>query len=258
KSKTDVVVMKNGDKFTGEVKGLQDGFLYFKADYMSDTIKLDWKLVESVESKDDFTVILSSGTRETGILQKGPELGAETKGFVVHSEGVTTSSRVAEVVAMTPVADTFWHQLTGSINYGFSFTGGTSSTQSNFSGEVGYRAERWAAKLDGSSVFSRQNGADNSGRNSMNLYYYKYRGQRWFVAGTASFLNSLQQDLTARTTFGGGIGWDLIRSSTASLQLISGAVFNNERYSPTAGSKSGRGADAQLLMQYSKYAFTKF
>jgi hypothetical protein len=40
--------------------------------------------------------------------------------------------------------------------------------------------------------------------------------------------------------------------------LIGGALFENEKYSPTSGSKSGRGADSQVLMQYTKYLFTKF
>ena len=35
KDKDDVVVLKNGDRMTGEIKGLQRGELRFKADYMA-------------------------------------------------------------------------------------------------------------------------------------------------------------------------------------------------------------------------------
>ena len=258
RTKKDVVVMKNGDKFTGEVKRLENGFLYFKADYMADTVQLDWKRVERLESTDEFSVTLSNGTRETGTVEKTSELDPMAKGFTLRAEQLISRVHNSDVVTMTPVEDTFLHQLTGSVDYGVTFTGGTDSTQSNFSGDMTYRSERWAGKLDGSSVFSRQNGAKNSGRNTMNLYYYNYRGERWFVAGTTGFLNSRQQDLILRTTFGAGIGWDLVRRSTASLQLVGGALFNRENYSPTSGSKSGRGVDSQLLMQYSTYAFTKF
>jgi hypothetical protein len=42
KRKDDVVVMKNGDCFTGEIKGLQQGELIFKSSYMKDSVRLDW------------------------------------------------------------------------------------------------------------------------------------------------------------------------------------------------------------------------
>jgi len=257
KSTTDVVIMKNGDKLTGEIKRLENGFLYFKAGYMADTVQLDWNLVERLESKDEFNVVLTNGARETGVIEQ-TSLDPGEPSFHIRSDGTAVSARKAEVVTVAPVEDTFWRQLTGSVNYGLTFTSGTAATQSNLSGNVAYRSDRWAGQLEGSSVVSRQNGADSSGRNTLNLYYFNYRGTRWFVAGTATFLNSQQQDLTARTTLGAGIGWDVLRSSTTSLQLIGGVLFNNEKYSPASGSKSGRGADSQFLVQYTKYAFTKF
>lgn len=258
KTNVAVVIMKNGDRMTGELKKMENGFLYFKADYMADTVQLDWKLVERLESKDTFSVVLNNGARETGVIRKSPEANDMAEGFLIQSAGVSAAARNSDVVAITPVQDTFLHQLTGSINYGFDFTGGSSSTQSTFSGGAIYRSERWAGKLEGSSVFSRQNGARNSGRNTVDAYYYNYRGANWFVAGTAGFLTSFQQDLSARTTLGAGLGMDVIRSSTESLQLIGGALFYNETYSPPAAARSGRGSDAQLLIQYTKYAFTKF
>lgn len=253
-----LLVMKNGDRMTGELKKMENGFLYFKADYMADTVQLDWNRVEQLESKDTFSVVLSNGTRETGVIHKSCEATEMAQGFLVQAAGVSTSARNNDVVAIAPVKNTFLHQLTGSINYGFDFTGGSNSTQSTFSGDATYRSERWAGKLEGSSVFSRQNGSRNSGRNTVDAYYYNYRGENWFVAGTAGFLTSFQQDLSARTTLGAGVGMDLIRGSTESLQLIGGALFYNETYSPASGARSDKGSDAQMLMQYTKYAFTKF
>src|SRR2546430_5614213 len=70
KRKDDVVVMKNGDRFTGEIKGLQQGELIFKSSYMKDSVRLDWRDVARVESKDNFIVELRSGKRLTGIIEK--------------------------------------------------------------------------------------------------------------------------------------------------------------------------------------------
>lgn len=258
KTNVAIVVMKNGDRMTGELKKMENGFLYFKADYMADTIELDWNRVDRLESNDTFSVVLSNGTRETGVIRKSPEATDMAQGFLVQSTATSVTARNSEVVVITPVQDTFLHQLTGSVNYGFSFTAGSNSTQSNFSGDALYRSERWAGKLQGSSVFSRQNGATNSGRNTIDAYYYNYRGENWFVAGTTGFLTSFQQDLSARTTLGAGVGRDVIRGSTESLQLIGGALFYKETYSPASGARRGKGFDAQFLMQYTTYAFTKF
>jgi hypothetical protein len=60
KRKDDVVIMKNGVKFTGEIKAFQYGVLIFKSDYMKDSVHLDWRQVET-QSKDTFIVGLSNG-----------------------------------------------------------------------------------------------------------------------------------------------------------------------------------------------------
>src|SRR5580698_7650419 len=72
KSKDDVVVMKNGDKFTGEIKKLENGVLFFKADYMVDAVQLDWARVDRLESKDHFNVFFSNGKRVIGAIEVEP------------------------------------------------------------------------------------------------------------------------------------------------------------------------------------------
>jgi hypothetical protein len=42
----DLVIMKNGDHLSGEVKRLENGLLYLDTDYVSDSIQLDWFQVE--------------------------------------------------------------------------------------------------------------------------------------------------------------------------------------------------------------------
>src|SRR5262245_7922682 len=50
KHKTDVIVMENGDRNTGEIKKMEFGVLYLKSDRAADTLKLDWERVSSLES----------------------------------------------------------------------------------------------------------------------------------------------------------------------------------------------------------------
>jgi hypothetical protein len=45
KRKDDVVVLRNGDRITGEIKKIQHGTLYFKPDYALQSVEIDWTRV---------------------------------------------------------------------------------------------------------------------------------------------------------------------------------------------------------------------
>src|SRR5689334_22382197 len=68
KRKDDVVIMKNGDRFTGEIKQLLHGELAFKAAYMSSAAEMNWADVARVESKDAFIISLVDGSRVSGYI----------------------------------------------------------------------------------------------------------------------------------------------------------------------------------------------
>ena len=70
KRKDDLVIMKNGDSFTGEIKDLDNGELVFKSDYMKDSVHLDWKRAKSLRSKDPFIVSVKDGRRLTGNIER--------------------------------------------------------------------------------------------------------------------------------------------------------------------------------------------
>src|ERR1044071_5935989 len=72
KSTDDVVVLKNGDRMTGEIKKLQRGELVFKASYMADAVRLDWSKVARLESKDKYLIVLTDGQAFTESLRLFP------------------------------------------------------------------------------------------------------------------------------------------------------------------------------------------
>src|SRR6185503_17081094 len=68
----DIVILKNGDRLTGELKSLQRGELKFKADYMAEAVRLDWSQVQSIESKSTFLISLVDGKLFTDVLRLVP------------------------------------------------------------------------------------------------------------------------------------------------------------------------------------------
>jgi len=257
KSTDDVVVMKNGDKFTGEIKKLENGVLYFKAAYMVDAVQLDWARVARLESKDHFNVFFSSGKRVIGAIELEPEPQPAKSSFAVQSGGAEIRAPEAEIVSLAPVEESFWAQLTGSIDYGLTFTGGSDTTQSSLSGNVAYAAEKWRAQMSASSVLNYESGAKTSGRNTLSLLYLKSISDRWYEGLTANLLTSDQQDLTLRITTGGAIGRDFLRSGTASLLVLGGVAFSREKYSVTSEQSNRNEAEAQFRALFSKYVFRR-
>src|SRR5580704_3763871 len=100
KQKDDVVVMKNGDKFTGEIKKLENGILYFKASYMMDSVQLDWARVDHVESKDQYFVFLTNGQRPKGAMETTKVSDSTDASLIVLSEGGPIEARKSEVVSI--------------------------------------------------------------------------------------------------------------------------------------------------------------
>ena len=59
---TDVIVIKNGDRITCEVKGLSGGVLSVSPPYVIQTISVDWSQVARLESKQLFLVEAEDGS----------------------------------------------------------------------------------------------------------------------------------------------------------------------------------------------------
>src|SRR5579864_1737573 len=73
RDKTDVLVMKNGDRMTCEVKGLNGGVLFVSFDYIDGTASVDWSKVARLESDQLFLVKTGDGS-----IYKGRLRSAET------------------------------------------------------------------------------------------------------------------------------------------------------------------------------------
>ncbi len=257
KRKDDVVVMKNGDTFTGEIKELQHGELVFKSDYMKDSVHLDWKRVRSLRSKDTYIVTLSNGQRMVGTIRKASGATKENAGFVLVGENRRSEIPPDDVIAIEQRELSFWNQLTGSISYGSSFAGGNSRTvNSSLGADIGFTTERNSIRLATSSQFDSQKNAQNTNRFTFDAQYSRALTNEWIAAGLFSVLKSNQQDLKLRSTYGGGLGRRLIQTDRTSLLAIGGLAYNHENYVPQPGTEPvGSNAEALLGLTFNTFRF---
>ena len=98
---TDVIVMKNGDHLTGEIKGLNAGVLYMSMQYILGTSSVQWSNVERLESKQLFLVKTADGSVYSGTLNTSNVPGARpVKIEVAETPGkgvVIDSSRIVQM-----------------------------------------------------------------------------------------------------------------------------------------------------------------
>jgi putative salt-induced outer membrane protein YdiY len=256
KRKDDVVVMKNGDTFTGEIKGLQYGELIFKSDYMKDSVHLDWKEVASLRSQDVYIVALSNGRRVTGVIDKMPTPTDEGREFKIIAEGSTLDVGPPDVIAIQQREVSFWNQLTGSINYGFSYGSGNNATSSSLGADVTFRTTKNSVQLVTSSQFDSQTNAENSNRLTFDSQYARKLTKQWLGVGLFSLLKSNQQNLNLRSTYGGALGWKLVQTDRTSLTALGGGVYTHENYISQPGSEPVRN-NAELLtgLTFSTFRF---
>ena len=222
--KTDVVKLRNGDRFTGEVKSLTKGQLKFSTDDAG-TIYLEWDKIVSLEAARQFDVTLSDGRRYFGSLEEGAP-----RTLVVREATDEVSLPTADVTVITPIGESFWNKLDGSLDIGFSYTRSSQIAQATINSTTVYRNPAFEVRLTGSATLT-QNDDDGSrdDRATMQASYLHYRGQRLFVGGGAGFESNESLGLLLRSQVAVVAGLRLINTNRAQLAISAGLSANDEQ-----------------------------
>jgi hypothetical protein len=149
--KTDVLVLNNGDRITGEILNLNRGRIELKTDH-SGTIEVEWDKVVSVESPHRFTVTTANGTILIGTLERPGTRGTVRLG----GEGGERVLPIEEITGIEPLGRSFWAKLTGSVGAGFTYTRSSGISQLTFNSGTTYRRPAFQASLNGSATLTSQ------------------------------------------------------------------------------------------------------
>jgi hypothetical protein len=240
REKSDVIVMNNGDHFTGEIKGLDSGVLYVSFDYIEGTSSVQWSKVHHLESKQLFVVKTEDGSVYSGTLQTAE--GAPGRPMQIRiSEGPERAETVeqTQVVDVDQTSDRFWQRFNGQVNSGIMYSKGNQSTQYNLSSSVEYPRERWAAGGAISSSLSSSTGSSVSARNFLGVDALRLlRWNNWYYSGLASFLQSSEQEIQLQTNLSAGIGRYFKRTNHAKISVLGGIAWQNTRYSHSTNSQT--------------------
>jgi len=246
--KTDVVMMLNGDTLTCEIKELVRGRLRVSTDSLG-TVQVEWEDVRQVTSLSRFEVELDSGERFIGSFQAPPQ----PRRLLVVGDTETTMHDLQTVVRITPMGDGWWGRFDGSLDVGFSFTKANEARQLSLAGDATRRGERLGLTLNVSSLFTSQEGVENTSRQVVDLQIQRYLPRRWLVAVLIQFQQNEELQLDLRSTLGAGGGRYLIQSNRTILSLLGGMSFTRENFTGPEPGESN--AEALAILDFQTFTF---
>jgi Protein of unknown function, DUF481 len=229
---SDVIMMKNGDRFTCEIKELSAGVLSVKLSYVDGTVAVQWSQVAHLESNRLFLVHTESGAVYTGRMSTtGASNDPPIRIELVETPGEEVEVPQRKIIKLGQTSEGFWHRFDGALNTGFLYSKGNESAQYNLSSQVAYTRERWSGQVSYNTSFASSSSSNFTTRNQTDLNTLKLlRWNNWFYAGTVSFLQSSVQDIKLQTTLGGGIGRYLKNSNRTSISVMGGLGWQNISY----------------------------
>jgi hypothetical protein len=235
REKTDVLVMKNGDRITCQVKGLDAGVLKVDLDYVDGTISVDWLKVARLESNFLFLVQLQNGSIYSGkVLSPEAIEGAPVRFEIQTQADESVVVDQSKVVRMTQTADTFVRRLSGKITLGASYAKGNNTTQYNLGSELDYQQTRWGSRFSLNSNLSSSTGATAATRNQMDLGAYRLLSRtNYFVAASAGFLQSSVQEIERQTILAASLGRFLKNTNRVRLTVQGGLGWQRTIYTPS-------------------------
>jgi len=232
REKTDVLVMKNGDRITCEVKGLDGGVLYVSLDYVDGTVYVDWSKVARLESRQIFLVRTRDGSIYKGTLNsRQAAVGLPVTIQIIESPERQVELESPQIVTMLATSDTFWKRFSGEVSFGTIYSKGNQSTQYTLGAQTAYVRERWSAQASFDSTLSSSAGVNASTRNSLTLgARHLLPRNNWFYSGLGTFLQSSEQGITLQSTLGVGIGRYLKNTNRARISVLCGGAWQNTNY----------------------------
>jgi Protein of unknown function, DUF481 len=221
--KTDVVVLLNGDRFTGEIMGMSRATLDLKTDDAG-RISIEWTKVARVTSPHVFEVETSDGDKYHSALSLDPGTG---DGSIRLDDG--KSIPILDVVSIVPIDTSVWRRLQAYLDLGFTLAKANSATTLTADGEVGYRGERLGTSLEfdvyaqktASSVAVSREAVVLSG----DLYF-----RRWALQVFAGAEHNDELDLQLRLTVGSGVEYWALRNQSMELTARVGLAGLQEKY----------------------------
>jgi len=233
--RTDVVTMKNGDRMTCEITGVDHGTLFAKLDYVDGTIAINWAEVARLESSRLFIIKMDNGVTHEGTISTVDTGGAKiVKIEVAVSPDTKVDVNTADIVTVETSDKRFLKRFNGYVNLGMNYAKGNDTRQYNLNAFAEYPRKDWSFQVDLNSNLQANSGVKSATRNDLRTRFDRYlRNKKFFASGGFGFLQSSEQGITHQSSVVGGIGYNVMDSSRAKIAVIGGLGWQRTHYDRT-------------------------
>jgi hypothetical protein len=234
----DQVTVKNGDRVTGTIVKKDADKLTFNSDVFGE-VTIPWNQVVAITTDKPVHVVLSDGRTIEGTVTSRDDT-VEIGGERISRTEVTAMRDAAEQLAYERLLSPGWGDLwTAAASLGFAGTQGNARTRTLTTGlnaarvtnndktTLYFSAIRASALILGLSETTAQ--AVRGG-----WAYSRNVNTRLFVNAFNDYDYDRFQDLDLRFVLGGGLGYIAWKGERGRLDILGGAAYNRESFSPPA------------------------
>ena len=221
-ARTDLVVLRNGDRLTCEVVEMRQGKIQVKTDDAG-TISIEWDKIASVTTADQYEVTLRDGSQLLG------RLGPGTTGRALRIEGIggASSPAMSDVASFEHIKKTFWSRIDGSFDLGGSYTRSSGVAELALNADARYRRPQYAVAAKLSTNLTHQEAEPDTARYTASTTYTRYRGA-WNVSTLGLVEGNRDLGFTFRGTVAESIGRYAVRRQRAELLVAGGLAVGRE------------------------------
>jgi hypothetical protein len=222
-ARTDVIVLRNGDRITGEVLQMRQGKVEVKTDDAG-TLSIKWDKVASVTTAASYDVTMRDSRRLFGRLRPAAAGSLD----LVADDGSVTTIAMAEIVWFARIKDTFWSRFEGSLDLGGSYTRSSGIADVALEADAQYRRPSYSYSAAFSTNLTREDSGNSTSRYSLIVNYRKFLGNQWFVSPLALFEGNRDLGFTFRGSGALSVGRYVLQSNHAEVVLAGGLSVGRE------------------------------
>ena len=246
--RTDIVILNNDDRITGDIKSLERGMLKLKTD-AADNILIQWEDIKRLISTASFEVESTTGRRYYGTF------AAVDGSRALHIVGILDSLVIDfdKVVYIVPIEETFWSRIDGSVDLGLSYTQANTLIKWSLAGEVRYRAPKFYSRLSISSSISDQETVDRTSRQDLELRNTRFFRRKAFSNIIYTMMQNDELGVDLRISLNGSGGADWLKTNSMLWGGFAGLSVTTEQATSSPGFTTQ--LEATFNMEFETFAY---
>lgn len=214
----DQVVLKNGDRLTGEVVRKTEGNLVFKTKYAGE-VTIDWAEVLKLETDAAVRLELGDGGQKVG------KLGFEGVETVVEDDGGMKKIALEQIAAINPPEKPHL-KISGQLNFGLTQDrGNTDEDVLHVDGETTFRWPDDRLRFAFNGDFEKNDGERTKQEVDFLTLYDHFIDEKWFWANGLKLEHDDFADLNLRTTITSGVGYQFYETEQTELSVQGGPGY---------------------------------